>query len=137
MPKTKAFGIAELIRHMSYNPSTDKVETSKGLSTSGQQRSQSKSAGSTNAENLLTFAKATYRSAILRIQATQGSNHHTTTFVVIHDGTTTYDTEFATVRSGSSLFTVTSDISGDNVRIRTTAGNASTTYKYSVEYVEA
>lgn len=137
MAITKAFGIAELIRHISYNEATGKIETNKGLSTSGQARSQSKSAEGTNAENLLTFAKATYRSAILRIQATQGSNYHTTTFVVIHDGTTSYDTEFATVRSGSSLFSVTSDISGSNVRIRTTADNASTTYKYSVEYVEA
>lgn len=134
---TKAFGIAELIRHISYNATTDKVETSKKMSTSGASRSNSKSAASTNAENLVTFAKATYRSAILRVQATQGSNYHTSTFVVIHDNTTTYDTEFATVRSGSSLFSITSDISGNNVRIRTTAGNASTTYKFSIEYVEA
>jgi hypothetical protein len=134
---TKAFGIAELIRHISYNAATDKVETSKKMETSGASRSNTKSAGGTNAENLVTFAKATYRSAIFKIQATQGSNYHTTTFVIIHDGSTTYDTEFATVRSGSSLFSVTSDVSGNNVRIRTTAANANTTYKYSVEYVEA
>jgi hypothetical protein len=136
MATTKAFGIAELIRHMSYNNTTGKVETTTTITSSAQERSVSKTASGTSIQNLFTFAKATYRAARVSIVATHSSDYHFTTFLLVHDGTTTYDTEFGTVTSGSSKFTVTSDISGDNVRVRVTPINTSTTFKYSIEYVD-
>lgn len=136
MATTKAFGIAELIRHMSYNSTTGKVESDTTITSSAQERSVSVVTTGTTAQNLFTFAKATYRAARVSIVATHSSDYHFTTFLLVHDGTSTYDTEFGTVTSGSSKFTVTSDISGDNVRVRVTPSNASTTFKYSIEYVD-
>ena len=133
---TKAFGIAELIRHISYNNATGKIESDTKLTCTGQERSVSKTASGTNIQNLFTFAKATYRAARVSIVATHSSDYHFTTFLLVHDGTTTYDTEFGTVTSGSSKFSVTSDISGDDVRVRVTPSNTSTTFKYSIEYVD-
>jgi len=133
---TKAFGIAELIRHISYNNATGKIESDTKLTSTGQERSVSKTASGTNIQNLFTFAKATYRAARVSIVATHSSDYHFTTFLLVHDGTTTYDTEFGTVTSGSSKFSVTSDISGDDVRVRVTPSNTSTTFKYSIEYVD-
>jgi hypothetical protein len=136
MATTKAFGIAELIRHMSYNKTTGKVESTTTITSSAQERSVSKTTAGVSQQNLFTFAKATYRAARISIVATHSSDYHFTTFLLVHDGTSTYDTEFGTVTSGSSKFTVTSDLSGDNVRVRVTPSNASTTFKYSIEYVD-
>jgi len=136
MATTKAFGIAELIRHLSYNSTTGKVESDTTITSSAQERSVSVTTTGTTAQNLFTFAKATYRAARISIVATHSGDYHFTTFLLVHDGTTTHDTEFGAVYSGSSKFTVTSDISGDNVRVRVTPSNTSTTFKYSIEYVD-
>jgi len=136
MATTKAFGIAELIRHISYNDATGKLESDTKLTSTGQERSVSVSTTGTTVQNLFTFAKATYRAARIGIVATHSGDYHFSTFLLVHDGTSTYDTEFGTIYSGSSKFTVTSDISGDNVRVRVTPSNTSTTFKYSIEYVD-
>lgn len=137
MATTKAFGLAELIRHLSYDNTTGRLTTDSKLETAGQSRSQSFSATGTTEQNILTFAKADYRAAQVKIVATYSGNYHFTSFLIVHDGTTTYDTEFGSVYSSSTLFTITSDISGTNVRVKVTPSNASTTFKYSIEYVDA
>ena len=51
-------------------------------------------------------------------------------FIIVHDGTTTYNTEYAIIKTGSSLATFSSDISSGNVRLLVTpASTDSTTFK--------
>ena len=57
------------------------------------------------------------------------SAFHSTEVLLIHDGTTVYMTEFATIYSGSSLGTINADISGLNVRLLVSPANANTTVK--------
>jgi hypothetical protein len=73
------------------------------------------------------FSAATFRSGKYIIQATNGANYHYTEVSVVHDGTTAYATEFATMFTGSSLVSFAVDISGGNVRLLATAANATTT----------
>jgi hypothetical protein len=73
------------------------------------------------------FSTTSYRSAKYIIQATNSTNYHYTEVAVIHDGTTAYATEFATMFTGSSLVSFAVDISGGNVRLLATAANATTT----------
>ena len=73
------------------------------------------------------FSATTYRSAKYIIQATNSTNYHYTEVAIVHDGTTAYATEFATMFTGSSLVSFAVDISGGNVRLLATATNATTT----------
>jgi len=77
-----------------------------------------------------SFSATTYRSTKYIIQATNSTNYHYTEVAVVHDGTTAYATEFATMFTDSSLVSFAVDISGGNVRLLATATNATlTTYK--------
>ena len=82
---------------------------------------------STSQTALDTFSHSTYTSAVYNVQATSGSNVHLTTINVIHDGSDTYLTEFATLKTGSSLATYTTDISGSNLRLLATPASANAT----------
>jgi hypothetical protein len=77
------------------------------------------------------WAVATYRSGRYTIQITQGSNYQISEILVIHNGTTTYMTEYAVLESsGSALGTFTTDISGGNARLLVTMASAtSATFK--------
>jgi hypothetical protein len=67
-----------------------------------------------------SFLKSSFRSAKYQIQIDQGSSYQTTEFLVVHDGTTTYNTEFGIVKTGEVLSTFDSDISGNYVRLLAT-----------------
>ena len=137
MAKTKAFNLAELIRHMSYDEDSGAVVSTAAVNTSGRKRGN-KTRTSTGTFTLHEFAKSDYSAAELTITAKSGSDYHTVKFLVNHDGSTTYDTQFGDVHSGdSSLSSFTSSISGANVLIQAAPTNASTTYKFHVEYVDA
>ena len=82
---------------------------------------------STSQTALDTFSHSTYTSAVYNVQATSGSNVHLTTINVIHDGSDTYLTEFATLKTGSSLATYTTDISGSNLRLLATPASTNAT----------
>ncbi len=72
-----------------------------------------------------TWAIATYRSARYTVQITQGTSYQVSEILVIHNGTTTYMTEFAVLEtSGTALATFTSDISGANARLIVAMGSA-------------
>jgi hypothetical protein len=73
-----------------------------------------------------TFPIATYRSGRYMIQITQGSNYQLSDFRILHNGTTTYITEYAVLESaGTELCTITADISsGTTARILATMGSA-------------
>jgi len=74
-----------------------------------------------------TFAAATYRSVKYQIQITRGSEYHITEVFIVHDGTTSYGTEYATIKTGSSLASFDTDINSGNVRLLATPTSSSST----------
>ena len=64
-----------------------------------------------------TFAVATYRAGRYILQITQGGNYQVSEFAVIHDGTTTYITEYSVLETNGPLGDFTADVSAGNVRI--------------------
>ena len=76
------------------------------------------------------FSKTSFRSVKYQIPVTQGSSYHTAEFIIVHNGSLTFNTEFAIVKTGDSLATFDSDISSNNVRLLVTpASTNSTTFK--------
>jgi hypothetical protein len=61
------------------------------------------------------------------IQATSGGNRHISELLVTHNGTVSTATEYAILKTSGNLFTVTTDISGGNVRILVTSASATST----------
>ena len=74
-----------------------------------------------------TFAASTYRSVKYQIQITRGSEYHITEVFIVHDGTTSYGTEYATIKTGSSLASFDTDIDSGNVRLLATPTSSSST----------
>jgi hypothetical protein len=84
----------------------------------------------TSQTTLHSLSSSSYRSVEYMIQATQGSNYHVTKILAIHDGTTTYPTEYGTLYTNGSLGTFDVDISGGNIRLRVApSSSSSTSYK--------
>ena len=83
------------------------------------------SVSTTNATAVYTVAHATYRSASLILQITQGSAYQSGRYMVIHDGTTATIVEESAVATGSMLGTFTADISGSNLRVLVNMTSAS------------
>ena len=76
------------------------------------------------------FSTSTYRCAKYFIQITEGTSYHTTEISVVHDGTTTYNTEYGTLKTNELLSTFDTDIDTGNVRLLATPASASpTTFK--------
>lgn len=71
-----------------------------------------------------SFAIATYRSAKYYIQISQGTDYQISELMVIHDGTTTYDTEFAVLETAGELGTLTTAINGANLELSVTMASA-------------
>ena len=85
---------------------------------------------STSQVALDVFSKTSFRSVKYQIQVTQGSSYHTVEFIIVHNGSITFNTEFAIVKTGDSLATFDSDISSNNVRLLIPpASGSSTTFK--------
>jgi hypothetical protein len=76
---------------------------------------------------LATYAVATYATGKFMIQATSGGNRHISELLVTHNGTVSTATEYAILKTAGNLFTVTTDISGGNVRILVTSASATST----------
>ena len=76
-----------------------------------------------------TFPVATYRTAKYLVQLSTAAAFHSTEVLLIHDGTTVYMTEFATIYTGASLGTIDGDIDGTSVRLLVSPTNANTTIK--------
>ena len=83
------------------------------------------SVSSTSAQSIGTFAHASYRSASVRVQITQGSNYQVGRYLMIHDGTTVTVVEEAAIATNSMLGTIDGIISGSNAVLRVTMGSAS------------
>jgi hypothetical protein len=71
------------------------------------------------------FPIATYRSGRYMIQITQGSSYQLSDFRILHNGTTTYITEYAVLESaGTELCSITADVNSGNARILATMASA-------------
>ena len=64
-----------------------------------------------------SFSSLSYRSAKYQIQITTGTQYQVTELFVVHDGTTSYQTEYATIKTGLTLSTFSSDINAGNLRL--------------------
>ena len=80
---------------------------------------------STSATAVYTIAHATYRSAYLIMQITQGSAYQVGRYLVIHDGTTATIVEESAIATGSMLGTFTAGIDGSNLKVYVNMGSAS------------
>ena len=77
-----------------------------------------------------SFSATDYRSAKYQIQITKGSEYQITEIFVVHDGSNSYQTEYATVKTGTTLSSFSSDIDTGNVRLLATPSSVdSTTFK--------
>jgi hypothetical protein len=84
----------------------------------------------TSETSIDSFSSTTYRSAKYQIQITKGSEYQITEIFVVHDGTSSHQTEYATVKTGTTLSTFSSDIDTGSVRLLATPSNSeSTTFK--------
>ena len=83
------------------------------------------SVSSTSATAVYTVAHATYRSASLILQITQGSAYQSGRYMVIHDGTTATIVEEAAIATGSMLGTFTASIVSSNLIVYVNMGSAS------------
>lgn len=82
--------------------------------------SKTATVATTTITNVDTFPLATYRSGRYLIQITQGSNYQMSELRIIHNGTTTYITEYSVLETNGELGDFTADISGADVRVRVT-----------------
>jgi hypothetical protein len=113
--------------------STDTVVLTNGLITTGISTTTA-----TDQTSIDSFSASTYRSAKYNVQITRGSEYQTTEISVIHDGSDSYDTEYATIKTGTALATFTTDVSGGNVRLLATPSSAtSTVFKLFRTTIEA
>ena len=100
--------------------------------------STSTALGTTAANQTITqvvFSTA-HRSAEFFVQAsTEGGAYEALKIMVVHDGTTTYNTQYGVVRSGATLGTYTTTLAtvggggGSRIRLRVTPTAVNTTYK--------
>ena len=136
MAITKAFKLAELIRHIEYDSTDDVIKTSKRTQDKNKKRG-SETKTSTDVFNLDTFAHADFRAARYIVAMSKGTDFHSTEIMLIHDGTTVSITQYGVLQD-ATLATFDADISGDNVRLRCTPASAtSTTIKFDRTLVDA
>ena len=81
-------------------------------------------------QSIDSFAITLYRTVKYIVQATASTSYHSTEITVMHDGTNTYTSEYGTVQTGASLFTLSADILNGNVRLLCTPANNNTTMKF-------
>jgi hypothetical protein len=89
----------------------------------------------TSATVVDSFDKAVYRSAKYIAQVTNGSNYETTEILVVHDGTTAYKTQYATINTGGSLGTFTAIVNGSNVELKFAGTSSGNTVKVQITYI--
>ena len=110
-----------------YNTTTGKFEgyTSEWGDIGGGASEEDTSVSATTATAVYTVAHASYRSASLIIQITQGSAYQSGRYMVIHDGTTATIIEESAIATGSMLGTFTAGIDGSNLKVYVNMGSAS------------
>ena len=76
---------------------------------------------------LITQAASSYGSMDVLIQATTGTERHTTKLAIAANSTNAISTEYATLITSGSLFTVDTDLNAGNIRVLITPGSATST----------
>jgi hypothetical protein len=66
---------------------------------------------------IVSLNSSIYRSATYQIQITDGTNYNMTSINVIHDGTTTYMTEYGTINQPIGIATFSTDINSGSLRL--------------------
>ena len=82
---------------------------------------------STSQTAILSLPVATYRSAEYTIQVTEGTKHHVTKVLAIHNGTNVYFNEYGTLFTNSSLSTFALDVNSGNMRLLATPASTNST----------
>lgn len=137
MPRSLAFKLAEISRHIYYDSANDDIVVSKEL-VSSRRKSGSTTTTATTQVALDTFAHASFTTARYIVSVTQGSDYHSTEIVISHDGSTADILEYGILKSGSDLATFAADISGANARLLITpASSSSTVFKFDRQLVES
>ena len=81
-------------------------------------------------QTLDSFATADYRTAKYLVQAINGADVHSTEVFLTHDDNDVYITEYATIYTNTSLFTISAEISGTNLNVIVTPTSANTTFDF-------
>ena len=135
MAITKAFKLAELIRHIEYDSTDDVIKTIKKhkIKTkreAHQQRLQLLSL------ILILLLMHDFRFARYIVAMSRGTDFHSTEIMLVHDGSVVTLTAYGTLKD--TLATFDADISGANVRLRCTpASSDSTVIKFDRTLVDA
>jgi hypothetical protein len=103
-----------------YNQSTNSID----ISIAGGAE-ETTSVSTTSATSVLSFAAASYRSAAILAQITQGSAYQFGRYLLVHDGSTVTVVEESSVATGSMLGSFNGAINGSNVEFRVTMTSAS------------
>jgi len=74
-----------------------------------------------------TFDATIYRSGTWKVQITSGTSYQTSRIDVVHNGASTWETEYAQMFSGSNLGSFTTDWNTSSVRLLFTAASATST----------
>jgi len=104
-----------------YNQSNNSID----ISISGGGAEETTSVSTTSATSVLSFAAASYRSASILAQITQGSSYQAGRYLLVHDGSTVTVVEESSVATGSMLGSFNGAINGSNVEFRVTMTSAS------------
>jgi len=104
-----------------YNAGSNTVD----ISISGGGAEETTSVSTTSATSVLSFAAASYRSASILAQITQGSAYQAGRYLLIHDGSTVTVVEESAIATGSLLGSFNGAINGSNVEFRVTMNSAS------------
>ena len=85
---------------------------------------------STNRVGIDSFQASTFQSAIYNVQAVQGVDVDLTTISLIHNGSQTYQTEYATIRTGGQIATYSSEYESGIIQFYAhPVSSTSTTFK--------
>lgn len=106
-----------------YNAGTNTVDIS--ISGGGGGTEETTSVSTTSATSVLSFAAASYRSASILAQITQGSAYQAGRYLLIHDGSTVTVVEESAIATGSLLGSFNGAINGSDVEFRVTMNSAS------------
>lgn len=79
----------------------------------------------TSATTIESFAIATYRSARVQVQITQGTDYQTSDVLIIHDGSTASVIEYASIATDDYLGTFTGAVSGGNCLLQINMSSSS------------
>lgn len=116
--------------NLKYNPSTGTV-TAPALSVNqGNFSSATLITTSTTANQIVDSVDGTiYRTAKYVLQISSGSSYQTSEILVIHNGTTAYYTEFATISTGQNIASFNANYVNGVLQLRVTPVNAVTTIR--------